>query len=56
MFTHTPTRTTQPYANPWTRPQSQALMAMLAGKPMYQPNPQDHQRQMQRLAALILGR
>ena len=39
-----PTRTTQPYRR-GPRQQGAALSAMLAGKPMYLPNPADTQRQ-----------
>lgn len=56
MFAHTPTRRSQPYADPFTRPQTPALQAMLQGRPQHSPNPIDHKRQMQRLVAMILGR
>lgn len=56
MFAHTPTRRTQPYSDPMNRPQTPQLSAMLVGKPMFAPNPIDHRRQMQRIAAMILGR
>lgn len=55
MFAFTPRRTTQPHAGQ-DRPQTPQLAAMLGGRPLNAPNPMDHQRMMQRLAALILGR
>lgn len=55
MITHRPTRQTQPYANPHTRPVTPALTAMLQGRPLNQPNPADHKRRMQQLVAMILG-
>ena len=56
MFRVTPTRTTQPYRDEATRPQSPVLQAMLQGRPQHGPNPIDHKRQIQRLVAMILGR
>lgn len=55
MFTFQPTRQTQPYMRQ-ERPQNPQLAAMLRGQPMWAPNPMDHQRQMQRLTAMLLGR
>lgn len=37
----------QPYRQ-GAREQSQALQAMLAGRPLFMPNPQDQTRQLQR--------
>lgn len=37
----------QPYREGARQP-SQALSAMLAGRPLFLPNPQDHVRQLQR--------
>ena len=56
MFTFAPRRTTQPYRDSTQRPQTPQLAAMLRGAPMFGPNPMDHQRRMQRLAQMILGR
>lgn len=56
MLSFTPRRSSQPYVDPMQRPQTPQLAAMLAGKPLFAPNPMDQQRQMQRLARLILGR
>lgn len=50
------TRRTQPYADPFNRPQTPVLAAMLQGRPHNAPNPIDHKRQMMMLARLILGR
>jgi hypothetical protein len=56
MLTFTPSRRTQPYQQIPERPQTPQLAAMLGGKPLFGPNPMDQQRQMRRLAAMILGR
>jgi hypothetical protein len=56
MLTFRPRRQTQPYRNPFEREQSPQLAAMLGGRPLNGPNPMDHQRAMQRLAAMLLGR
>jgi hypothetical protein len=56
VITFRPTRRSQPYADPYGRPQTPQLAAMLQGRPLYGQNPIDHQRRMARLAAMILGR
>lgn len=45
----------QPYTagQQQARPQTQALMAMLLGKPFYLPNPQDHMRELQKPTGLL---
>ena len=55
MLTFTPTRRTQPHADLFAPP-TPPLLAMLRGRPLFAPNPADHKRQMQRLAAQLLGR
>jgi hypothetical protein len=48
-----PTRRTQPYRK-GAREQTSALSAMLAGRPMYLPNPQDVQRKRLKQLSLLL--
>lgn len=46
----------QPYQQQAMRPQTSALHAMLAGKPMFLPNPMDQQRAMQKGLLQLLTR
>jgi hypothetical protein len=43
----------QPYRQRPDRPQTQALLAMLQGRPQYLPNPMDQWRALQHQGALL---